>query len=193
MRPHGRLRQHPCARGPTTHHVRADRQCLADRQRLADRCSTARRRAAGRRDPQDEEAAILNPQLRASARATRNAQLGAAKSLAAYTVALGSGCGASSAAFQQSLGAFRAEVATYNRLLAAAGFVRARLPADAARVAAAAGKAGVSAPVDLTGMNKQYDAYRADAAARAVAPGELQTRAGNGYARCIVKAQRPDA
>lgn len=138
-----------------------------------------------------DEAAALSPQLRAGARTARNAQLAASKSLSSYTAALGNGCGASPAAFRQSLSQLQATVAAYDRLLASAGVFMARLPGDAARVAAATKKAGIAAPVDLRSVNAQYAAFRTDAHARAGAVPSLQTRAANAYARCIAKASRP--
>lgn len=137
-----------------------------------------------------DEAAVLSPEMRIAARTARNAQLSAAKALSAYAAALGNGCSASPAAFRQRLAEFRSTIATYDRLLDGAAVVKARLPADAARVAAAAKAAGVSAPVDFTAVTKQYDAFRVDAATRAHTAGDFETRAANAYARCIAKAAR---
>lgn len=137
-----------------------------------------------------DEAAVVSPEIKMAARATRNAQLNAAKALAAYAAALDSGCNASTATFRQRLAELRAAIVRYGGLLDRAAVVKSRLPADAARVAAAAKAAGVSAPVDLTTVIKQYDAYRTDANARAAAVGDFETRQANAYARCVAKASR---
>lgn len=138
-----------------------------------------------------DEAAVLSPGVRTAARAVKNDQLRAAKALGAYDASLASGCSASTAAFRAGLGQLNASIAAYQRALASANAVRVRLPADAARIVAAAQRARVSTPVDLTTVNKQFAAYQSDAAARAAAAAGFQIRANAAYARCIAKAQRP--
>lgn len=131
-----------------------------------------------------EQASVISPELRAAARAARNAQGVAAKALSGYVAALAKNCGASAAAFQSSLGALRADVGTYDQLLDKAAAARVRLQAAALEVAAAAKRAGTSAPVSLTAVDKEYAALRTDAAARAAAAASLQARAAAARARC---------
>lgn len=137
-----------------------------------------------------EQAAVISPELRAAARAARNAQGSAAKALSNYTAALAKDCGASAAAFQGSVSVLRADIGTYYRLLDAAAAARVRLQAAAEKVATAAKKAGVSAPVDVSAVDKEYAGLRADAAARAAAAPALQARAAAAHARCLSKKVR---
>lgn len=139
-----------------------------------------------------DEAGVISPALKAAARAARDGQAAVGKALSAYVGQLSSvGCSASTAGYGSALAGFRSAVAKYQQQLATAAKFEQRLQADADAVTAAAKKAGISVPVDLSAIKKSFAGYQADAANRATAIGTFETRGQTAHGRCLYKLEHP--